>query len=79
LTAVQCILGGNAASVEESQSGNLDCLALYLATLDRTDSTARIALHLIRRSFKTINKLKLFVECGIPRPQDVGHLRLRYC
>jgi hypothetical protein len=22
-------------------------------------------------SFKTINKLKLFVECGIPRPQDV--------
>jgi hypothetical protein len=43
LTAVQCILGGNAASVEESQSGNLDCLALYLATLDRTDSTARIS------------------------------------
>jgi hypothetical protein len=25
-------------------------------------------------SFKTINKLKLFFECGIPRPQDVGHL-----
>jgi hypothetical protein len=30
-------------------------------------------------SFKTINKLNLFFECGIPRPQDVGHLRLRYC
>jgi hypothetical protein len=30
-------------------------------------------------SFETINKLKLFFECGIPRPQDVGHLRLRYC
>jgi hypothetical protein len=26
-------------------------------------------------SFETINKLKLFFECGIPRPQDVGHLR----
>jgi hypothetical protein len=25
-------------------------------------------------SFETINKLKLFFECGIPRPQDVGHL-----
>jgi hypothetical protein len=30
-------------------------------------------------SFETINKLKLFFESGIPRPQDVGHLRLRYC
>jgi hypothetical protein len=30
-------------------------------------------------SFETINKLKLFFECGIPRPQDVGHLCLRYC
>jgi hypothetical protein len=30
-------------------------------------------------SFETITKLKLFIECGIPRPQDVGHLRLRYC
>jgi hypothetical protein len=30
-------------------------------------------------SFETINKLKLFIECGNPRPQDVGHLRLRYC
>jgi hypothetical protein len=30
-------------------------------------------------SFKTINKLKLFFECGIPRPQNVGHLPLRYC
>jgi hypothetical protein len=30
-------------------------------------------------SFKTINKLKLSFECGIPRPQDVGHLLLRYC
>jgi hypothetical protein len=30
-------------------------------------------------SLETINKLKLFFECGIPRPQDVGHLRLRYC
>jgi hypothetical protein len=29
-------------------------------------------------SFETINKLKLFFECGIPRPQDVGHLRLCY-
>jgi hypothetical protein len=28
-------------------------------------------------SFKTINKLKLFFECGIPRPQDVGHLCFR--
>jgi hypothetical protein len=26
-------------------------------------------------SFKTINKLKLSFECGIPRPQDVGHVR----
>jgi hypothetical protein len=26
-------------------------------------------------SFETINKLKLSFECGIPRPQDVGHLR----
>jgi hypothetical protein len=25
-------------------------------------------------SFETINKLKLSFECGIPRPQDVGHL-----
>jgi hypothetical protein len=25
-------------------------------------------------SFETINKLKLFFECGIPRPQEVGHL-----
>jgi hypothetical protein len=23
--------------------------------------------------------LKLFFECGIPRPQDVRHLRLGYC
>jgi hypothetical protein len=30
-------------------------------------------------SFETINKLKLSFECGIPRRQDVGHLRLRYC
>jgi hypothetical protein len=30
-------------------------------------------------SFETINKFKLFFECGIPRPQDVGHLHLRYC
>jgi hypothetical protein len=30
-------------------------------------------------SFETINKLKLFIECGIPRPQDMGHLCLRYC
>jgi hypothetical protein len=30
-------------------------------------------------SFETINKLKLFFEYCIPRPQDVGHLRLRYC
>jgi hypothetical protein len=29
-------------------------------------------------SFETINKLKLFFECGIPRLQDVGHLCLRY-
>jgi hypothetical protein len=29
-------------------------------------------------SFETINKLKLFFECGILRPQDVGHRRLRY-
>jgi hypothetical protein len=27
--------------------------------------------------FQTINKLKLSFECGIPRPQDVGHLRFR--
>jgi hypothetical protein len=27
-------------------------------------------------SFETINKLNLFFECGIPRPQDVGHLML---
>jgi hypothetical protein len=27
--------------------------------------------------FETINKLKLSFECGIPRPQDVGHLRFR--
>jgi hypothetical protein len=26
-------------------------------------------------SFETINKLKLSFECGIPRPQDAGHLR----
>jgi hypothetical protein len=26
-------------------------------------------------SFETINKLKLLFECGIPRPQDVGHLQ----
>jgi hypothetical protein len=26
-------------------------------------------------SFETINKHKLFFEFGIPRPQDVGHLR----
>jgi hypothetical protein len=25
-------------------------------------------------SIETINKLKLSFECGIPRPQDVGHL-----
>jgi hypothetical protein len=25
-------------------------------------------------SFETINKLKLSFECGIPRPQDAGHL-----
>jgi hypothetical protein len=30
-------------------------------------------------SFKTINKLKLFFECGIPRPQDADHLCLRNC
>jgi hypothetical protein len=30
-------------------------------------------------SFKTINKLKLFFECGFPRPQDVEHLCLRFC
>jgi hypothetical protein len=30
-------------------------------------------------SLETINKLKLFFECGIPKPQDVGHLSLRYC
>jgi hypothetical protein len=29
--------------------------------------------------FETVIKLKLFFECGIPTPQDVGHLRLRYC
>jgi hypothetical protein len=23
-------------------------------------------------SFETINKLMMFFECGIPRPQDVG-------
>jgi hypothetical protein len=28
-------------------------------------------------SFKTINKLKLSFECGIPRPQEVGHLCFR--
>jgi hypothetical protein len=28
-------------------------------------------------SFKTINKLKLSLECGIPRPQDAGHLCFR--
>jgi hypothetical protein len=28
-------------------------------------------------SFETINKLKLFFECCIPRPQDVGHLCFR--
>jgi hypothetical protein len=28
-------------------------------------------------SFETINKLKLSFECGIPRHQDVGHLRFR--
>jgi hypothetical protein len=28
-------------------------------------------------SYETINKLKLFFECGIPRPEDVGHLRFR--
>jgi hypothetical protein len=28
-------------------------------------------------SFETINKLKLSFECGIPRPQDAGHLRFR--
>jgi hypothetical protein len=27
-------------------------------------------------SFETINKLKLSFECGIPRPQDVGRLKL---
>jgi hypothetical protein len=31
-------------------------------------------------SFETINKLELFFQCGITRPQDVGrHLSLRYC
>jgi hypothetical protein len=30
-------------------------------------------------SFETINKLKLVFECGIPRPQDVGHLCYCYC
>jgi hypothetical protein len=30
-------------------------------------------------SFETINKLNLFFECGVPRPQDVGHLCLGYC
>jgi hypothetical protein len=30
-------------------------------------------------SFKTINNLKLFFECGIPRPQDVGYLCLHNC
>jgi hypothetical protein len=29
-------------------------------------------------SFETINKLKLFFECGIPRPQELEHHRLRY-
>jgi hypothetical protein len=28
-------------------------------------------------SFETINKLKLSIECSIPRPQDAGHLRFR--
>jgi hypothetical protein len=28
-------------------------------------------------SFETINKLTLSVECGIPRPQDAGHLCFR--
>jgi hypothetical protein len=28
-------------------------------------------------SFETINKLKLSFKCGIPRPQDVGHLCFR--
>jgi hypothetical protein len=27
-------------------------------------------------SFETINKLKLFFECGIPMPQDAGTLLL---
>jgi hypothetical protein len=31
----------------------------------------------LRLSFETINKLKLAFECGIPRPQDVGHLCFR--
>jgi hypothetical protein len=28
-------------------------------------------------SFETINKLKLFFECGILRPQEAGHLCFR--
>jgi hypothetical protein len=29
--------------------------------------------------YATINKLRLFFECGIPGPQDVGQLRLLNC
>jgi hypothetical protein len=29
-------------------------------------------MYLSMLSFKTINKLKLFFECGIPMPQDAG-------
>jgi hypothetical protein len=36
-------------------------------------------MYLLILSFETINKLKLFFECGIPRPQDVGHICLLYC
>jgi hypothetical protein len=53
--------------------------------IDSKDVKQRVSTFFLERmyhsilSFETINKLKLFFECGIPRPQYVGHLCLRYC
>jgi hypothetical protein len=53
-------------------------------TSPKTHSPALLhILHFFKRmypsilSFETINKLKLSFECGIPRPQDAGHLCFR--
>jgi hypothetical protein len=48
------------------------CMSVYPTSMGFLGFFQRMYLSIL--SFKTINKLKLSFECGIPRPQDVGHL-----